>query len=188
MIVVLAVAVFATGMTNGAAWSAGEKDQASLILSNLPAKQSADYKTLRDLAGAGESQDLDMMKSEKWFVPLERLDALLKAAAEKGVRVSRLEENSNWALVPMAEGEKMSPKQKDMMQKAMKSKAAMGASMMKSPAPDALDYALTTDVDEEHPDAPPSLVIPLKDKTVITVRRTSAVSYTHLTLPTTPYV
>ena len=75
MIVALAVAVFATGMTNGAAWSAGEKDQASVILSNLPAKQSADYKTLRDLAGAGESQDLDMMKSEKWFVPLERLDA-----------------------------------------------------------------------------------------------------------------
>jgi len=152
MIVALAVAVFAIGMTNGAAWSAGEKDQASLILSNLPAKQSADYKTLRDLAGAGASQDLDMMKSEKWFVPLERLDALLKAAAEKGVRVSRLEENSNWALVPMAEGETMSSKQKNMMKKAMQSKAAMGVRMMKSPAPDVLDYTLTKDVDAEHPD------------------------------------
>jgi hypothetical protein len=173
MIVVLAVAVFATGMTNGAAWSAGEKDQASLILSNLPAKQSADYKTLRDLAGAGESQDLDMMKSEKWFVPLERLDALLKAAAEKGVRVSPLEENSNWALVPMAEGETMSVKQKNMMKKAMQSKAAMGASMMKSPAPDVLDYTLTKDVDDGHPEAPPSLVIPLNDKTIVTVSRTS---------------
>ena len=179
MIVALAVAVFATGMTNGAAWSAGEKDQASVILSNLPAKQSADYKTLRDLAGAGESQDLDMMKSEKWFVPLERLDALLKAAAEKGVRVSRLEENSNWALVPMAEDETMSSKQKNMMKKAMQSKAAMGASMMKSPAPDVLDYNLTKDVDAEHPEAPPSLVIPLNDKTVVTVRRTSVTKTPH---------
>jgi len=173
MIVALAVAVCATGLSNKAAWSAGEKDQASLILSNLPAKQSADYKTLRDLAGAGASQDLDMMKSEKWFVPLERLDALLKAAAEKGVRVSRLEENSNWALVPMAEGETMSSKQKNMMKKAMQSKAAMGVRMMKSPAPDVLDYTLTKDVDAEHPEAPPSLVIPLNDKTVVTVRRTS---------------
>ena len=143
MILTFVVAVCATGLTNEAAWSAGEKDQASLILSNLPAKQSADYKTLRDLAGAGESQDLDMMKSEKWSVPLARLDALLKAAAEKGVRVSRLEEKSNWALVPMAEGETMSVKQKNMMKKAMQSKAAMGASMMKSPAPDVLDYTLT---------------------------------------------
>ncbi|MES0385665.1 MAG: hypothetical protein ABUJ98_13920, partial [Hyphomicrobium sp.] len=173
MILALVAALCATGLSNKAAWSAGEKDQASLILSNLPAKQSADYKTLRDLGGAGESQDLDMMKSEKWFVPLERLDALLKAAAEKGVRVSRLEENSNWALVPMAEGEKMSPKQKDMMHKTMESKAAMGASMMKSPAPDVLDYTLTKGVDDGHPEAPPSLVIPLNDKTVVTVSRTS---------------
>ncbi|MCK5088348.1 MAG: hypothetical protein KAQ88_00070, partial [Hyphomicrobiaceae bacterium] len=124
-------------------------------------------------AGKGENQDLDMMKSEKWFVPLGRLDALLKAAAEKGVRVSRLEENSNWALVPMAEGETMSSKQKNMMKKAMQSKAAMGVRMMKSPAPDVLDYTLTKDVDAEHPEAPPSLVIPLNDKTVVTVRRTS---------------
>jgi len=173
MILALLVVLSATVLTHKPAWSAGEQDQASLILSNLPAKNSADYKTLRDLAGAGESQDLDMMKSEKWWVPLGRLDALLKAAAEKGVRVTRLDENWNQVLEPMAESEKMSPKQKDMMKKAMKSKAAMGASMMKSPAPDALDYALTADAEEEHPDAPPSLVIPLKDKTVITVRRTS---------------
>jgi hypothetical protein len=128
---------------------------------------------LRDLAGTGESQDLDMMKSEKWSVAPERLDAFLKTAAEKGVRVSRLDDNSNWALVPMADDAKMSLKQKDMMRKTMESKAAMGASMMKSPAPDVLDYALTKDASAEHPEAPPSLVIPLKDKTVITVRRTS---------------
>jgi hypothetical protein len=173
MIVALAVAVLATGLSNKAAWSEGDKDRQSLILSNLPAKQSADYRTLRDLAGEGENKDLDMMKSEKWSVPVERLDVLLKAAAERGVRVSRLEENSNWALVPMAEGETMSSKQKNMMKKAMQSKAAMGARMMKSPAPDVLDYTLTKDADAEHPDAPPSLVIPLNDKTVVTVRRTS---------------
>lgn len=173
MILALVVAVCAIGLTNTAAWSAGDKDRASLILSNLPDRESADYKMLRDLAGKGESQDLDMMKSEKWFVPLERLDALIKAAEEKGVRTTRLEEETwNQILAPMAESEEMSPKQKSMMEKAMKSKAAMGASMMKSPAPDALDYALTTDVDKEHP-TPPTLVIPLNDKTVVTVRRTS---------------
>ena len=173
LVLALIVVICATSLINEAAWSAGKKDQADLILSNLPTKQSADYKTLRDLAGEGEKQDLDMMKSEKWSVPLERLDALLKSAAEKGVRVTQLDENLNWALVPMVEGEKMSPKQKDMMHKTMESKAAMGASMMKSPAPDALDYALTKDVDEGHPEAPPSLVIPLNDKTIVTVSRTS---------------
>ena len=173
MISALVVALCVIGLSNIAAWSASEKDPASVILSNLPSKQSADYKTLRDLAGAARIQDIDMMQSEKWSIPPERLDAFLKVAAEKGVRVSRLDENSNWALVPMAESEAMSPKQKDMMKKAMQSKAAMGASMMKSPAPDVLDYTLTKDVDEEHPDAPPTLVIPLKDKTVVTVSRTS---------------
>ena len=173
MILALVAALCAIGLSNKAAWSADENDQASVILSNLPAKQSADYKTLRDLAGEGKKQDLDMMKSEKWSIPPERLEAFLKAAAAKGVRVSQLDKDSNWALVPMAEGEKMSPKQKDMMHKTMESKAAMGASMMKSPAPDVLDYTLTKDVDEGHPEAPPSLVIPLNDKTIVTVSRTS---------------
>lgn len=171
--VALVVAVGAASLPTESARSASEKDQVSVILSNLPAKDSAHYKALRDVAGAGESKDLTMMNSEKWVVPLERLDALVKAAQENGVRTTRLDEATwNQILEPMAEGEEMSPKQKSIMEKAMKSKAAMGASMMKSPAPDALDYALTTDVDEEHP-TPPTLVIPLKDKTVVTVRRTS---------------
>jgi hypothetical protein len=105
MVLALVAALCAIGLGNKAAWSASEKDQASVILSNLPAKESADYKALRDLAGAGESQDLDMMKSEKWSVPPERLDAFLKAAAAKGVRVTRLDENWNRVLVPMAEAE-----------------------------------------------------------------------------------
>jgi hypothetical protein len=173
MILAFVVAVCATGLTSGAAWSAGEKDLANLILSNLPDKQSPDYKALRDLAGGGESQSLDMMKSEKWMVPLGRLDALLKAAAAKGVRVTRLDENWNQVLEPMAESEKMSPKQKDMMQEAMTSKAAMGVSMMALPKPDVMEYALTKDMDAEHPEAPSTLVIPLKAKMTVTVRRTS---------------
>lgn len=173
MIIALTVAVIAAGLTYKSAWSDDIKDQATLILSDLPAKQSTEYKALRGLAGEAKSQDLDMMKSEKWSVPLERLEALLKRATAQGVRVTRLDENWNRVLKPMAESEPMSPKQKDMMKKAMESKAAMGASMMKSPNPDVLDYALTKDMDAEHPGAPPSLVIPLKDKMTVTVRRTS---------------
>jgi len=160
-------------MISNTAWSAADKDQTEIILSNLPAKDSADYATLRDIAGMSHSQDLDMMKSEKWSVPRERLEAFLAAAAEKGVRVTRLDDDWNRVFEPMAESEPMSDKQKTMMKKAMESEAAMGASMMKSPPQDVLDYALTKDIQEEDHEAPSSLVIPLKDNTAVTVRRTS---------------
>lgn len=166
-------AVCAFSMISNTAWSAADKDQTEIILSNLPAKDSADYATLRDIAGMSHSQDLDMMKSEKWSVAPERLDAFLKAAAEKGVRVSRLDDDWNRVFEPMAESEPMSDKQKTMMKKAMESEAAMGASMMKSPPQDVLDYALTKDIQDEDHEAPSSLVIPLKDNTAVTVRRTS---------------
>ncbi len=173
MIVALVVAVLAVGATYKSAWSEGGKEQATLILSNLPAKQSAEYKALSDLAGQAKSQDLDMMKSEKWSVPRERLEAFLAAAAEKGVRVTRLDDDWNRVFEPMSQSEPMSDKQKTMMKKAMESEAAMGASMMKAPPQDVLDYALTKDIQEEEHEAPLSLVIPLKDNTAVTVRRTS---------------
>ncbi len=173
MIIAMTIAVLAVGLTGKTAWSEGGNDRATVILSGLPVKQSTEYKALRDLAGIANSEDLDMMKSEKWSVPLERLEALVRAATKQGVRATRLDENWNRVFQPMAEPESMSPKQKSMMTKEMESKAAMGASMMKSPDPDVLDYALTKDMDVEHPGTPPTLVIPLKDKMTITVRRTN---------------
>jgi len=59
-------------------------------------------------------------------VPLERPDALVEAAAGKGMRVKTLDENRKPVLEPMAVGEKMSPKQKDMTQKEMKSSSTRG--------------------------------------------------------------
>ena len=175
LILALTLAFCAFGLRDDAARAAADNKQAELLLSNLPPKTSPEYKTLEDRAGAAKRQNLDMMHSEQWSVPIVRLDALLKAANRFGVRVTRLDQNWNRILEPMSGGESMSPKQKDMMHTAMRSKAAMGISMMKSPQPDALDYALTKDMDTEHAESPPTLVIPLNDKTTVTVRRTSVV-------------
>lgn len=162
----------AISLTNESAWSAGEKDQASLILSNLPAKASAAYKALPDLASAAEGEDLDTITSEKWLVPQDRNEVRVKVAAEKNVRASRFRQDLHQILEPVVRSEKMSSKQQARIQRTRQSTAAIDVRMMKLPAPDVLDYSLT------NPDAPPTLVIPLKDDTSVTLRRTSLLETT----------
>ncbi len=67
-------------------------DEAGVILSNLPAKGTLQYKKLSDLAGATGAQDLDMTQAEMWNVPRARLDAFLAAAKSQGVGVKRLDQ------------------------------------------------------------------------------------------------
>lgn len=152
--------------------TAAERDDADLILSNLPPKQSAEYKALSDLAGAKEVQGLDMTHAEMWSVPRARLDAFVKAADRRGVKVEQLDDTSDRVLAPMPEDADMSPTQKKMMHKSMDSKAAMGMSMMMLPPADVMEYALTKGMDAPKADAPATLTIPLTDKLSVTARRT----------------
>jgi hypothetical protein len=148
----------------------GADNVARLVLANLPDEQSAAYKSLSELAGATDRQQLDMTHAEMWSVPAARLDAFLAAARQHGVDVTRLDEPANRTVKPMAAGAKMSAKQEEMMHKSMDSKAAMGMTMMALPKPAVMEYMLTRGTPENG--TPPSLVIPLDQKSAVTAHRT----------------
>jgi Metallo-peptidase family M12 len=149
------------------------QDEAGVILSNLPAKGTPQYKELSELAGATAGQDLDMTHAEMWSVPRARLDAFLAAAKREGVSVKSLDESWNRLATPMPKSTKMSAKQQDMMHKSMQSKAAMGMSMMELPDAASMEYALTKGMDARSHGPPPTLVIPLNEKESVTAKRTS---------------
>ena len=86
--------------------------------------------------------------------------------------VKELDQTWNRALAPMPSGKSISAEQKDMMDKTMASKAVMGVSMMSLPTTDVMEYALTKGMGAQQSGPPPSLVIPLNDKTTVTARRT----------------
>ncbi len=147
-------------------------DETGVILSNLPEKGSPQYKELSDVAGATGAQDLGMTHSQMWSVPKARLDALLKAAQQRGVDVTRLDEPANRTVEPMPADTKMSAKQTEMMHKSMDSKAAMGMTMMHLPKPAVMEYMLTKGMNAPDQGAPPSLVIPLNHNVTVTAHRT----------------
>ncbi len=171
----LLVAVVALAAILSGNWSkpaAAGSDEAELILSHLPPKQSPEYKSLSDLAGAAGIESLDMTGAQMWQVPRARLDAFLKAAAQSGVDVTRLDDAANRTVKPMPADTKMSAKQTEMMHKSMDSKAAMGMTMMHLPKPAVMEYMLTKGMNAPGQGAPASLVIPLNSKLSVTAHRT----------------
>lgn len=169
----VAVLVLAAGFAGGAARAeTANGANADLVLSKLPAKDSTDYKALADTAGAHATQSLDMTGSEMWSVPRDRLDAFLKAAAGRGVEVTRLDDPAANQVHAMPADTKMSETQEEMMHKSMESKAAMGMTMMHLPKPAVMEYMLTKGMNEPEAGAPPSLVIPLTHDKTVTAHRT----------------
>jgi hypothetical protein len=118
-------------------------EQTDVILSHLPAKQSAEYKALRDVAGAIGGQDLPMTGAEMWTVPDAHYAALREAAAKQGATVRRLDDSATPELATVMTGSKMTPAQQEMMHKSMDSKAAVGMSMIMLPGAATTEYALT---------------------------------------------
>lgn len=148
-------------------------DHKLVILSNLPAQASAEYKALRALAGADAVHDLEMSGAQSWRIPRQNYDALATAAAKAGVAVRSLGADWNTALAPMRSEHEMSPEQERMMHKTMESKAVMGMSMMELPPADVMEHALTAGMNAPSSAPPPTLVIPLTDKTSVTAQQTS---------------
>jgi hypothetical protein len=157
-------------MSLGFAAAAG--DQSEIILSHLPAKTSAEYKALHDVAKPTGGQDLTMTGAEMWTVPEEHFAALREAAAKQGVTVRRLNDSASPEVASVMAEAKMTPAQKEMMHKAMDSKAAVGMSMMMLPDAATMEYALTKRMNAPAGSAPQTILIPLNDKLTVTARRT----------------
>lgn len=147
-------------------------DQVDAILSQLPAKSSAEYKALHDLAAPTGGQALAMTGAEMWTVPAAHYSALREAAAKEGVSVRRLDDSASPELATVMTGAKMTPAQQEMMHKTMESKAAVGMSMMKLPDAATMEYALTKRMDAPAGSAPQTILIPLNDKLTVTAQRT----------------
>ncbi len=147
-------------------------EQTDVILSHLPAKQSVEYKALRDVAGAIGGQDVAMTGAEMWTVPDAHYAALREAAAKQGATVRRLDDSASPELATVMNSSKMTPAQQEMMRKSMDSKAAVGMSMMLLPDAATTEYALTKRMNAPAGSAPQAVLIPLKDKLTVTARRT----------------
>lgn len=172
---VVCVALAAVSMCAGPSLAADDAKSVGLVMSKLPPHGSGDYKALRKLAGKATGQALKMTGAEVWNVQPERVEALLAAAAAKGVVVTRLDATWNHALAPMDKNAAMTPEQSSMMSKSMGSKAAMGMSMMALPQAGVMEYALTKDMESStsRSRSHQTLVIPLNATTSVTARRTS---------------
>ncbi len=144
------------------------EDQAELILSHLPSKQTAEYKTLRDVATPTSGQDLAMTGAEMWSVPDSRYAALREAATKQGVTVRHLDDSASPELATVMTDAKMTPAQQEMME----SKAAVGMSMMMLPDAATMEYALTKRMNAPAGSAPQTLLIPLNEKLTVTAQRT----------------
>ena len=148
------------------------EDQAEIILSHLPAKTSAEYKALYDLAVPTGGQDLAMTGAEMWSVPAARYGTLREAATKQGVTVRRLDDSASPELATVMAGAKMTPAQKAMMHKSMDSKAATGMSMMMLPDAATMEYALTKRMNAPAGSAPQTILIPLNEQLTVTAQRT----------------
>ncbi len=145
-----------------------------LILSHLPATDSAAYRELRRIADDPSGERLEMTGAEMWRVPAVRVDALTAAAAEHGVTVMRIDAGAA-ALMPMSPSTPMTKTQSAMMHDAMASPAAMGLTVMGLPDAKVMEYALTRGMhDDAKGDAEGAeLTIGLDSVTTIKARRTS---------------
>ena len=148
------------------------EERTDVILSHLPAKHSAEYKALRDVAAPTGGQDLAMTGAEMWSVPDARYGALREAATKQGVTVRRLEDSASPEMATVVSGANMTPARQEMMHKAMESKAAVGMSMMKLPDAATMEYALTKRMNAPAGSAPQTILIPLNDKLAVTAQRT----------------
>lgn len=146
-----------------------------LLLSNLPNKTKRAYHALLAAAGEPKAREiLPMTKAETWVVPSDKIAALKVLAVKSGVTVTEVVSPEMNALMPLPQGQPMSPKQSAMMKSAMKEKSTMGVAMMGLPEPTMLEYALTRGMNSpETTNA--NLTLKLSDTVTVTARRTDLV-------------
>ncbi len=161
-LIVAASAAHSTGGTIG------------LVVETPSQLETSAYLELYAVAGRPEREQLVLTKSEVWTIAERDWDTLSKAAARIGVTIRKLDANWNRALEPMANGKPMTDDQKTMMDHAMRSKAAVGMSMMALPDAAIEEYALTKGMhNSRSATEKPTLLIPLTADLAIFARRTS---------------
>ena len=132
------------------------------------------YAALKKRAGKATSQILPLTKTEVWSVPKEKVEAVRKEAARRGVTMNRLSATWSHVFHKAPADAKINDKQKSMVERVKASAATMGVGMMAAPRPPMVEYALTKDASSEGPSKnAASITVAVGDDKVITIRRTS---------------
>lgn len=103
-------------------------------------------------------------------MPKEKVDAVIKAAARRGVIMARLGETWDHLLHSVRADLRMSSKQKSIMDRASASKAAMSVGVMAASLPPMVEYALSKDADLG---GTAKITVKLSEKIILTITRTS---------------
>ncbi len=143
-----------------------------LILSRLPAPDTADYRALKRAAGQPESEALEMTAAEVWSVAGDRVDDLKAAAATRGVNVVHVAKPDS-VFMPMAPSAAMTDQQTAMMHNAMALPAALGVAIVDLPHPSVMEHVLTKGLHHKNRQAHTDVTLMLDASTSVTVKRTS---------------
>jgi hypothetical protein len=162
------------------AQSKPDEERVEVIVSH-PENAQPQSRTLRGLFKAIKAKlaqvsghVLPMTKCEKWTVRKKDLEAVKKAAAEKGVLITQLEPGSPQLMHAAPDESELTEKQKAMVELARASKATLGVKIMMAPPPAVLEHALTADVkDASGASQPAKITVAFSDNTSITIVRNS---------------
>jgi len=128
------------------------------------------YAAIKQRAASAFGRTLTLTKTEVWSVPREKVEAVRKAAAKRGVIMAELGETWDHVLHAVRPNLRMSNRQKSIVDRANASKAAMGVGLMAAPLPPMVEYALSKDAELG---GSAKIVVKLSEKTVLTLVRTS---------------
>jgi hypothetical protein len=127
------------------------------------------YASIKQRAASAYGRALTLTKTEVWSVPRDKVDAVKKAAARRGVIMAEITETWNHVLNSVRQDFKLSRKQKSILDHAGASVAATGVGLMAAPLPPMVEYALAKDAELG---GSARIVVKLSDKTALTLART----------------
>ena len=128
------------------------------------------YAAIKKRAATASGRVLTLTRTEVWSVPREKVEAVKKAAARRGVIMAEFNETWSHVLGSVRANLKMSNEQKSMVNRASASKAAIGVGLMAAPLPPMVEYALSKDAELG---GSAKITVKLNEKTALTLSRTS---------------
>jgi hypothetical protein len=128
------------------------------------------YAAIKSRAASASGRVLSLTKTEVWSVPREKVEAVKRAAARRGVIMAELGQRWEHVLETVRADLKIDSKQWSLINRVGASKAATGVGLVAAPLPPMVEYALSKDAELG---GSARITVRLSDSTVVTLARTS---------------
>lgn len=142
------------------------------IVTGLQITKPSDYQALRKAGSPETVEKLEMSGAEVWSVPRANWSRFVAEGKRLNITIAMPEPDAARLLTPMDPEVAMSPEQGAMMHDAMRSKAAMGMTMMHMENPEMQEFALTRGMKSDA-SIPSEVNVQLSDSLSVTGQRTS---------------